>query len=39
MIYPEEIAAQEIVSLINRTAATDVLEFEAGKLSSNRFKT
>lgn len=33
MIYPEEMAAQEIVSLINRTAATDVLEFEQGKLS------
>lgn len=33
MIYPEEMAAQEIVSLIHRTAATDVLEFEKGKLS------
>ncbi len=33
MIYPEEMAAQEIVSLIHRTAATDVLEFEQGKLS------
>lgn len=33
MIYPEEMAAQEIVSLIQRTAATDVLEFEKGKLS------
>jgi len=33
LIYPEEMAAQEIVSLIFRTAATDVLEFEKGKLS------
>lgn len=33
MIYPEELAAIETVSLINRTAATDVLEFENGKLS------
>ena len=33
MIYPEELAAIETVSLINRTAATDVLEFEDGKLS------
>lgn len=33
MIYPEELAALETVSLINRTAATDVLEFENGKLS------
>ena len=33
MIYPEELAAVETVSLINRTAATDVLEFENGKLS------
>ncbi len=33
MIYPEEMAAQEIVNLIHRTAATDVLEFEKGKLS------
>ncbi len=33
LIYPEEMAAQEIVSLIQRTAATDVLEFEKGKLS------
>jgi len=31
--YPEEMAAQEIVSLIYRTAATDVLEFEKGKIS------
>ncbi len=33
MIYPEELAAIETVSLVNRTAATDVLEFENGKLS------
>lgn len=33
LIYPEEMAAQEIVSLIFRTAATDVYEFEKGKLS------
>jgi trk/ktr system potassium uptake protein len=33
MIYPEELAAVETVNLINRSAATDVLEFEEGKLS------
>jgi trk system potassium uptake protein TrkA len=33
MIYPEELAAVETVNLINRTAASDVLEFEGGKLS------
>jgi trk system potassium uptake protein len=33
MIYPEELAAVEVVNLILRTAATDVLEFEDGKLS------
>ncbi len=33
MIYPEELAAREVISLINRTAATDVIEFENGKLS------
>jgi len=33
MIYPEELAALETVNLILRTAATDVLEFEDGKLS------
>lgn len=33
MIYPEELAARETVSLIMRTAATDVMEFEGGKLS------
>lgn len=32
MIYPEELAAQETVNLINRTAATDIIEFENGKL-------
>lgn len=31
MIYPEELAALETVNLINRTAATDIIEFE-GKL-------
>jgi len=33
MIYPEQLAANETVNLIFRTAATDVLEFEKGKLS------
>ncbi len=33
MIYPEELAAMEVVNLIYRTSATDVLEFENGKLS------
>ena len=33
MIYPEELAAMEVVNLIHRTSATDVLEFEGGKLS------
>ncbi len=33
MIYPEELAAQETVNLIKRTAATDILEFEGGMLS------
>ncbi|MFC2083646.1 Trk system potassium transporter TrkA [Bacteroidota bacterium] len=33
LIYPEELAAQEVVKLIERAAATDVLEFEDGKLS------
>jgi trk system potassium uptake protein TrkA len=32
MIYPEELAAQETVNLIKRTAATDLLEFEGGKV-------
>jgi trk system potassium uptake protein TrkA len=33
MIYPEELAAMETVNLILRTAATDILEFENGKLT------
>ena len=33
MIYPEELAATETVNLILRTAATDILEFENGKLT------
>ncbi len=33
MIYPEELAAREMVNLILRSAATDVMEFEGGKLS------
>ncbi|NWF49680.1 MAG: NAD-binding protein [Ignavibacteriaceae bacterium] len=33
MIYPEELAAREMVNLILRSAATDVLDFEDGKLS------
>jgi trk system potassium uptake protein TrkA len=33
MIYPEELAAQETVNLIKRTAATDLMEFEGGRLS------
>lgn len=33
MIYPEELAAREMVNLILRTAATDVMDFEEGKLS------
>ena len=33
LIYPEELASQEVVKLIERAAATDVLEFEEGKLS------
>ena len=33
MIYPEEMAASEVVNLIHRTSATDVLDFEEGKLS------
>jgi len=32
MIYPEQLAATETVNLIHRTAATDVLDFEKGKL-------
>ncbi|MCB0749845.1 MAG: NAD-binding protein, partial [Ignavibacteriae bacterium] len=33
LIYPEELAAQELVKLIQRAAATDIIEFEDGKLS------
>jgi trk system potassium uptake protein TrkA len=33
MIYPEELAAREVVNLILRSAATDVMDFEDGKLS------
>ena len=33
LIYPEELAAFEIQKLIERAAATDVIEFEGGKLS------
>jgi len=33
LIYPEELAAQEIVKLIKRAAATDIVEFENGKLT------
>lgn len=33
IIYPEELAAAEVVKLIERAAATDVLEFEDGKIS------
>ena len=33
MIYPEELAAREMVNLILRSAATDVMDFEEGKLS------
>ena len=33
LIYPEELAAVEIVKLIERSAATDIVEIEKGKLS------
>lgn len=33
LIYPEELAAQELVRLIKRAAATDILDFQEGKLS------
>ena len=33
LIYPEELAAIEIVKLIERSAATDIVEIEEGKLS------
>ncbi len=33
LIYPEELAAFELVKLIKRAAATDILEFQEGRLS------
>ncbi len=33
LIYPEELAAFELVKLIQRAAATDIIEFGEGKLS------
>ncbi len=33
LIYPEELAALEVVKLIERVAATDVVEFEGGQLT------
>lgn len=33
LVYPEELAAQELVKLIKRAAATDIIDFEDGKLS------
>lgn len=33
LIYPEGLAALELVKLIQRAAATDIIEFEDGKLS------
>lgn len=33
LLYPEELAAFETVKLIKRTAASDVIEFENGKLA------
>lgn len=33
LVYPEELAAIEIVNLVKRTAATDIVEFEEGQLS------
>ncbi len=33
MIYPEKSAAREIVSLINQSALTDLVDFSGGKLS------
>jgi len=33
IIYPEELAALEVVKLIERAAATDIIEFEDGRLS------
>ncbi|MGD8779618.1 MAG: Trk system potassium transporter TrkA [Ignavibacteria bacterium] len=33
LIYPEELASLEIVKLIQRAAATDIIEFEEGRLT------
>lgn len=33
LIYPEELAALELVKLIQRASATDIIDFEDGKLS------
>ena len=33
LIYPEELAAREIVKLIKHSAATDIVDIESGKLS------
>jgi len=33
LIYPEELAAKEIVKLIEHSAATDIVDIEGGKLS------
>jgi len=33
LIYPEDLAAHEVVKLIERAGATDVLEFEGGRIS------
>lgn len=33
LIYPEELAAREIVKLIEHSAATDIVDIEGGKLS------
>jgi trk system potassium uptake protein TrkA len=33
LIYPEKIAAREIIGLINRTGSTEIVDFSGGKLS------
>ncbi|MFP4060428.1 MAG: Trk system potassium transporter TrkA [Bacteroidales bacterium] len=33
MIYPEKIAAREVISLLHKTGTTDVVDFAGGKLS------
>lgn len=38
MIYPEDLAAFETVKLMKRSAATDVIEYENGKLSLLGFR-